>query len=126
MTDAAPELTKRRGMSPPDAAAWTAVSGLDDVAAGNNPERPLVKVHARVDGATVVRIAFTGGQTMPDHQAAQPILIVGQRGSVDVAVDGTTTAVTPGVALHIAAHVRHELSAAQPAAVTLLVLNPTA
>lgn len=111
-------------IAPPDVAAWTAVTGLDAVAAGPNPDRPLVKVHARVDGATVVRIAFTGGQTMPDHQAAQPILIVGQHGTVDVTVAGSTTAVTPGVALHIAAHVRHELSAAQSAAVTLLVLNP--
>lgn len=104
---------------------WTAITGLADVADGPRTDRPLVDVRARLDGATVVRIAFTGGQTMPDHQAAHPILIVGQRGSVDVTVAGTTTAVTPGVALHIAARVRHELRAADPAAVTLLVLNST-
>lgn len=104
-------------------ADWTSITGLDAVEPGDRLDRPHIKVHSRVDGATVVRIAFTGGQTMPDHQAAHPILIVGQRGSVDVTIDGTTTVVTPGVALHIAAQVRHELTAADPAAVTLVVLN---
>ncbi|GAB17533.1 hypothetical protein GOEFS_035_00650 [Gordonia effusa NBRC 100432] len=104
-------------------AEWTEVGGLDAIEDGPRADRPLVKVEAREDGVTVVRIAFTGGQRMPDHQAAQPILIMGQHGRVEVNIAGTAVAVTPGRAVHIAANVRHELSAQDAASVTLLVLN---
>ncbi|MFW0789259.1 XRE family transcriptional regulator [Gordonia sp. CPCC 205333] len=104
---------------------WTELGDLDAVADGPRSDRPLVKVEARIDGATVIRIAFTGGQRMPDHQAAQPILIVGQHGKVEVTIAGTAITVTAGRAVHIAANVRHELFAQEAAAVTLLVLNST-
>lgn len=104
-------------------ADWTAIDGLDAAESGPRTDRPAVKVLAHTNGATVVRIGFTGDQTMPDHQASAPILIMGQRGSVDVTVDGTTTTLGPGTALHIAAGVRHELTASGEAAVTLMVLN---
>lgn len=121
---------------------WTLVDGLLDAHPGTaplagdlpHPRRdraiPAVKSLGRLDGATVVRLAFRDGDVMTDHSAVWPILIMGQTGQVEVTVAGptedtppSTVTLTPGLALNITARRVHSLTATGPSTVTLLVLH---
>lgn len=120
------------------APAWTVLDGLSDAHPGTvkadyelprhdiERAKPSVKVMGKVNGATVVRLAFREGDVMADHSAKAPILIMGQAGTVDITVteeDGIKhVTLEPGMALHIDANFTHSLTAITPATVTLIVL----
>lgn len=105
--------------------AFTIVDGLADLDAAADGSAPSIHTVARTDGAAVVRIVFQPGQAMREHSAPKPILLVGQHGTIDLEIDGTTTQLIPGKAVHIKTRVRHALTASEPAAMTLLILNPS-
>ncbi|MFW0783238.1 cupin domain-containing protein [Gordonia sp. CPCC 206044] len=104
--------------------SWTAIVGLDEPTTPSG-DRPQIEVLARTTGANVVRISFRAGQVMAEHRTARPILVVGQRGDVDFTVEGETTRLAPGVAIHVEPDVTHALAASTDAVVTLLVLERT-
>lgn len=131
-------------MANPSNESWTLLTGLanpypgDAEAISHHPYRiprtddrravPNLKVIERLDGATVVRLAFRPGDSMADHTAPAPILIFGQVGEIAVTIsddDGETSTVSlePGTALHIAARKVHSLSADNPATATLVILQ---
>lgn len=127
--------------------SWILVEGLRDAYPGTVPlagERPhqrtgravpAVKSLGKLDGVTVVRLAFRDGDVMAEHSAAWPILIMGQVGRVEVTVgeagenseagedNGNTVALLPGQALNIGAGIVHSLTATEASTVTLLVLH---
>ena len=132
-------------MSRPDPVTgdgWAFVTGLQDAHPGTTPlagdrqhhhsDRPVPSVQSlgKLDGVTVVRLAFRAGDTMAAHTAAWPILILGQVGTVQVTVDDdpepSVVTVTPGTALNIEAGRVHSLTTAEPATVTLAVLHGSA
>lgn len=127
---------------------WTYIDGLADAHPGTvktdyeiprtdyTQAKPAVERLSRVDGTTVVRLAFREGDVMADHSAAAPILILGQVGTVEVTVlrdaegqdedgdgDGDVVTLSPGSAVHVEAGRVHRLRAVGPATATLLVLN---
>lgn len=101
---------------------WTRIEGL---ATNSGPmgERPDLTVLSRNTGANVVRLSFRAGQSMPDHRTGRPILVIGQDGEIDFTVDGVTSRLGPGVAVHVEADVGHALVAHTDATVTLVVLE---
>lgn len=120
---------------------WTSVDGLADAHPGTvksdyeiprtdyTQAKPAVERLARADGVTVVRLAFRDGDVMGDHSAADPILILGQVGTIEVEIrneeaENDVVVVSPGSAVHIEGGRVHELRAVGPATATLLVLNP--
>ncbi|WP_207842966.1 XRE family transcriptional regulator [Williamsia soli] len=105
--------------------AFTILDNLADLDATVDGSAPSIHKVARTDGAAVVRIVFKPGQAMREHSAPKPILLVGQRGIIDLEIDGITTQLVPGTAVHIKTRVRHALTASEPAAMTLLILNPS-
>lgn len=121
------------------APAWTVLEGLSDAHPGTvkadyelprsdiEQAKPSVKVIGKVNGATVVRLAFRDGDVMADHSAKAPILIMGQTGSIDITVteDGEVKHVTlePGMAIHIDSNFPHSLTAQDAATATLIVLG---
>lgn len=86
-------------------------------------DRPEVKVLGRHEGATVVRLAFSAGDVMPDHNAAWPILVIGQTGRVEFSAEGETQVLVPGSAVHLGAGIVHELVAHEDSTVTLVILS---
>lgn len=91
---------------------------------------PQVTKVAELEGATVVRLSFRAGDTMANHKAPRPILVLGQTGSVTFTigdadagepVDEITLA--PGKAVHVDEGKIHALHADAPAVVTLLILG---
>lgn len=105
--------------------AFTVIEALADLSAVADGSAPSVHTIVRTDGAVVVRIVFQAGQAMREHSAPRPILLIGQHGTIDLEIDGTTTQLVPGKAVHIKTRVRHALTASEPAAMTLLILNPS-
>lgn len=103
--------------------AFTIIEGLADLDTVAEGSRPSIHTIARTDGASVVRIVFQARQAMREHSAPRPILLIGQHGIIDLEIDGTTTQLVPGKAVHIKTRVRHALTASEPAAMTLLILN---
>ncbi|GAC01097.1 putative Xre family DNA-binding protein [Gordonia namibiensis NBRC 108229] len=103
----------------------TVITGLADNT-GKAGDRPDISVLARNDGGNVIRLSFLAGQTMPDHCAGRPILVIGQTGEIDFTVEESTTRLETGVAIHVNANIPHALVARTDAVVTLVVLeNPT-
>lgn len=102
--------------------SWSEVAGL---AAGTPRagDTPAVSLRQHADGASMIQITFTAGQRMPDHSAPKPIVLLGQRGTVSVEVDGAAVTVEPGVALRIETREPHSLTAVTDADVTLLLLG---
>ncbi|GAC83680.1 cupin domain-containing protein [Gordonia paraffinivorans] len=102
----------------------TVVTGLTE-GTPKDGDRPDISVLSRNDGANVIRLSFRAGQAMPDHCAGRPILVIGQTGEIDFTVEGETTRLEHGVAIHVNANVPHALEARSDAVVTLVVLeNP--
>ena len=58
-----------------------------------------------------MRLSFRAGQTMAEHTARWPILVIGRAGSVAFTVGDQTTTLTPGTAIHVEAEVTHALTA---------------
>ncbi|MGW0036902.1 XRE family transcriptional regulator [Gordonia sp. NPDC003376] len=106
-----------------DPGAYTVIDGLRTPAADDS-DGPTIDAMARADGVTLVRIGFRAGEVMADHRAVHPILLLGQTGEVDVAIGDGHVALSPGMAVHIAAQVTHALTALTDAVVTLMVLTP--
>ena len=106
----------------PDAGFQTIVD-LDALTASAGEPKPDVSVLARRAGANVIRISFRAGQVMDDHTAGKPIVVVGQRGTIDFAIGDEHVSLTPGVAVHVDAGVTHSLTAESDAAVTLILLT---
>lgn len=109
-------------MNAPATGIRTVIDGLADNTAKPG-DRPDLAVLARVAGGNVIRLSFAAGQSMPDHQAGRPILVIGQQGDIDFTIGDETARVTPGVAVHVEPDVAHALVAVTDAVVTLLVLE---
>ncbi|QKT06170.1 cupin domain-containing protein [Gordonia sp. X0973] len=108
-----------------DTPEQTVITGLADTALGlPDATSPDIKAMAHLSGATVVRLSFRAGQTMPEHTARWPILVVAQAGRVEFTVDDTTTVLTPGTAIHVEAEITHALTATEDSALSLIVLTP--
>ncbi len=108
-----------------DAPEETVLHGLADTALSDaEAPGPAIKALAHLTGATVVRLSFRAGQTMAEHTARWPILVIGQAGSVAFTVGDQTTTLTPGTAIHVQAEVTHALTATEDSALTLVVLTP--
>ncbi|GAB09633.1 hypothetical protein GOARA_044_00070 [Gordonia araii NBRC 100433] len=103
----------------------TVIGGLADTALSQpDASGPDIKALAHLNGATVVRLSFRAGQSMPSHTARWPILVLGQAGRVEFTVDDTMTVLTPGTAIHVDAEVTHALTATEDSALSLIVLTP--
>ncbi|BDH59313.1 cupin domain-containing protein [Tsukamurella sp. PLM1] len=101
---------------------WSEVDGL----ASGTPkegEAPSVQLRQRTDAARLIQITFAAGQTMPGHSAPRPIVLLGQRGTVTVEVDGAAVTLEPGRALQIDQRVLHSLTAVTDADVTLILVG---
>lgn len=117
------------------AATWTYISDLDAPKPDAPVDRaaPQVKLLGQVDRARVIRISFAAGDTMADHQAPAPILVLGQVGSVEFTVEpesdsattesAETVVIKPGSAIHVPARRTHSLHATTDATVTLVLLT---
>ncbi|MFZ2239673.1 MAG: cupin domain-containing protein [Gordonia amarae] len=107
-----------------DSAVFTEITGLN--APEQSPEdsaRPNISVMWRNDDVIVIRLAFRAGQTMPDHRAGKPIVVLGQAGRIDFTVEDRHIVLEPGSAVHVDAKVTHSLHADTDAVVTLMVLE---
>ncbi|MFT4200571.1 cupin domain-containing protein [Gordonia sp. (in: high G+C Gram-positive bacteria)] len=103
----------------------TAITGLADTALSSpDSTGPDIKALAHLNGATVVRLSFRAGQSMAEHTARWPILVISQAGRVEFTVGGQTTVLTPGSAIHVEADVTHALAATEDSALSLIVLTP--
>ncbi|WP_448222034.1 cupin domain-containing protein [Gordonia iterans] len=111
-------------MSEPAASSY--LTGLADPNVDDTGDRPKVTVLHRGASETVIRLAFRQAQRMPDHTAAHPILVLGQAGVIDFAVEGTIHELSPGTAVRVDARVPHSLEARTDATATLVVVHPPA
>ncbi|KXO98499.1 cupin domain-containing protein [Tsukamurella pseudospumae] len=103
-------------------AGWAEVDGLAEGTpkAGDAPD---VKLRQRTDAARIIQITFAAGQSMPGHSAPRPIVLLGQRGTVTVEIDGDVVALEPGRAVQIDERVPHSLTAVTAADVTLILVG---
>ncbi|MFT3898982.1 MAG: cupin domain-containing protein [Gordonia sp. (in: high G+C Gram-positive bacteria)] len=103
----------------------TVLTGLADTALSlPDSTGPDIKALAHLNGATVVRLSFRSGQSMAEHTARWPILVISQAGRVEFTVGDETTVLTPGSAIHVEAEVTHALTATEDSALSLIVLTP--
>ncbi|MFT3716731.1 MAG: cupin domain-containing protein [Gordonia sp. (in: high G+C Gram-positive bacteria)] len=102
---------------------WAFLTGLADPNTDDTGERPTVTVLHRGDTETVIRLAFLSGQTMPDHTAAHPIVVLGQDGTITFTVDDTAHRLVRGTAIRVDARVPHSLRADTDATATLIVVH---
>ncbi|NLG44969.1 cupin domain-containing protein [Gordonia sp. (in: high G+C Gram-positive bacteria)] len=102
---------------------WKFLTGLAAENTEDTGERPKIKVLHRGESETVIRLAFRAGQTMPEHTAAHPIVVLGQRGRIDFTVGGVTSDLAPGTAIRVDARVTHDLVARTDATATLIVVH---
>lgn len=94
----------------------------------NDRNVPTLKVVSALDGVRVIRLTFRDGEVLADHAAPKPILVMGQKGTLDFEVeDGEETkqfTLGPGTAVHVDAKQTHRLAATDgPATATLLILR---
>ncbi|MDF0532193.1 cupin domain-containing protein [Tsukamurella sp. 8F] len=101
---------------------WSEASGLAAGDAGDGPG-PEASARLRADGVALLQLTFRAGQTLADHSAPKPILLLGQRGRIAVHIGGGTVTLQPGSALHITAREPHALTAETDAVATLLLLG---
>ena len=97
----------------------TVIEGLATL----NPQTgdtPRIEKLASGTGATVIRISFTAGQTMADHQAMFPILVVGD---ISFGTEEQTVSLVPGTAVHVDAGIVHRLYANIDSVVMLTILR---
>ncbi len=115
-------------MSESPDAAWFHVTGLADpndaeTPAGPRAAKPAIKVLHRGESETIIRLAFREGQTMTEHTAAHPIVVLGQAGQIDFTVQGETVPLTPGTAVRVDTRIPHSLVARTDGTVTLIVVH---
>ncbi len=103
-------------------AGWEEIDGLATGTAQEG-DAPVVHLRRRTDAARIIQITFAAGQTMPGHSAPRPIVLLGQRGTVTVEVDGAVLTLEPGRALQIEQRVPHSLTAVTDADVTLILVG---
>ena len=103
--------------------AWDFVTGLAEPNTDDSGDRPKITVLHRGDSETVIRLAFRAGQSMPDHKAAHPIVVLGQAGTIEFTVEGVTSELVPGTAIRVSARVPHGLVARTDATATLIVVH---
>ncbi|WP_336670946.1 cupin domain-containing protein [Tsukamurella sp. USMM236] len=103
-------------------AGWAEVDGLatGTPKAGGAPD---VRLRQRTDAARIIQITFSAGQSMPGHSAPRPIVLLGQRGTVTVEIDGDMVALESGRAVQIDERVPHSLTAVTDADVTLILVG---
>lgn len=103
---------------------WAYLTGLADPSTSDPAgRRPQITVLHRGETETLIRLAFHAGQTMPDHTAAHPIVVLGQAGAIDFTVGGATHELAPGTAIRVDQRVPHSLVARTDGTVTLLVVH---
>lgn len=106
-----------------DTAGVTRIRGLADLNAQEG-DTPRIERMAAGPGATIVRLSFTAGQTMEEHRAGfPPILVQGAAGHVTFEVGGESISLVPGTAVHVEAGIMHRLVANEDSVVTLIVLR---
>lgn len=71
--------------------------------------RPAVKRLLQGDGANLIVFTFSPGQSLPDHQAAHPIVVQCLSGSLDFGCDGEKVRLEPGTLIHLPDHVVHRV-----------------
>lgn len=78
-------------------------------AADPNRSSPVAQRIVRADGGNIIAFTFAAGQSMPEHQAAHPIIVQCLSGYLDFTVEGQTVPMEPGVVLHLTARVPHDV-----------------
>ncbi|MEZ5210466.1 MULTISPECIES: cupin domain-containing protein [unclassified Gordonia (in: high G+C Gram-positive bacteria)] len=106
-----------------DTASWSYLTGLADASPDPSGDRPKITVLHRGESETLIRLAFGAGQTMTEHTAAHPIVVLGQVGSIDFSVGGATYDLTGGTAIRVDTRVPHSLFARTAATATLIVVH---
>jgi len=104
----------------------TTVTGLADLTGDGTGPRPDKTAMARATGVNILRLSFRAGQSMADHRAGRPILVLGKVGEVQFTVGDENVTVRPGSAVHVETGVTHALTAVTDAVVTLLILEDIA
>lgn len=90
--------------------AATTVNVLQQApAADPNRSSPVAQRLAQADGGNLIAFSFAPGQSMPEHQAAHPIVVQCLSGYLDFTVEGETVPMEPGVVIHVDARVPHEV-----------------
>lgn len=79
-------------------------------AADPNRSSPVAQRLVQADGGNIIVFTFAPGQSMPEHQAAHPITVQCLSGSLDFTVEGRTVSMDPGVVIHLAARVPHDVA----------------
>ncbi len=102
---------------------WSYLTGLAEPNVDATGSRPKITVIHRGDTETVIRLAFTEGQTMTEHTAAHPIVVLGQVGAIDFTVGGQTHELTGGTAIRVDTRVPHSLRARSDGTATLIVVH---
>lgn len=122
MTDSEerPGATQTTGTTEPD---WAYLTGLAATNADGSGDRPAITVIHRNDSATVILLSFRAGQSMTEHTAAHPIVVLGQAGEIDFAVEGVVNDLRPGTAVRVNTRTPHALTARTDAAATLIVVH---
>lgn len=91
--------------------AATTVNVLQQApAADPNRSSPVAQRLVQADGGNLIAFSFAPGQSMPEHQAAHPIIVQCLSGYLDFTVEGETVPMEPGVVLHLAARVPHDVA----------------
>ncbi|MGI9209947.1 MAG: cupin [Rhodococcus sp. (in: high G+C Gram-positive bacteria)] len=100
----------------------TVIEGLATL----NPQTgdtPRIEKLASGTGATVIRISFTAGQTMADHQAMFPIVVQTVVGDISFGTEEQTVSLVPGTAVHVDAGIVHRIYANIDSVVMLTILR---
>lgn len=86
-------------------------------------DTPRIEKLAAGTGATVIRISFSAGQSMADHQAMFPILVQTVVGDVSFSTEERTVSLVPGTVVHLDAGIVHRLEAEIDSVVMLTILR---
>ena len=102
-----PNATSTPGVDAPTA---TTVNVLEQApVADPNRSSPVAQRLVQADGANVIVFSFAPAQSMPEHQAAHPIIVQCLSGYLDFTAEGETVSMVPGVVIHLAARVPHDV-----------------
>lgn len=71
--------------------------------------RPVAARAARGQGAEIILFSFAPGQSLPDHQAAHPIIVQCVRGQLDFSWEGQTVRLELGTVVHLRSRVVHRV-----------------
>lgn len=91
-------------------APTTTINAVQQAPAGDpNRSSPVAQRLVQADGGNIIAFTFAPGQSMPEHQAAHPITVQCLSGYLEFTVEGRTVPMDPGVVIHVAARVPHEV-----------------